>query len=409
MSKHCFFAPSEGHIWVNCPYMLKLKRLYQYILEKPPGEAAGHGTLMHSYVNLIITNMKNKWGEIKYTNFSSFKSTIIDSIYQYTKNDKELTKKDFNILEDITEWLIDNVFIKAKDINNINTEQTYSMNINQTNITDINNEDNIFGTVDLNFIDKEGILNVIDFKFGQIYVEVDNNIQLKIYDCLILDSNKDNNCKYIRNWIYQPTSINEETGMLNINNQLIKKDIIEDFKKQISNIINVFNLNKKIGARDGGIIGSHCKYCKYKCKCRAAFKEAKLLPEIIKMNKNTPSDPVIIERYIEIADRAKRFLKDFDEYITQQIVNENIQLDNYNLIQIKREILNIDKETTIKKILEDNDILPYKQELVTTTDLKREYLKEDPVKYNKAMNQLKDNDCIKTTYSKPFLKKKGGK
>ena len=93
MSKHCFFAPSEGHIWVNCPYMLRLKYLYERELEKPAGIEAQRGTLMHEYVARILNYMQKKYfhEQIKKEHFDIIDKYIIQSgVGKYEGDKKDL-------------------------------------------------------------------------------------------------------------------------------------------------------------------------------------------------------------------------------------------------------------------------------------------------------------------------------
>lgn len=242
VSRHAFLSPSGGTRWTVCAAAPKMG-------SKMPNKgsyAASEGSVAHEIVEMIL---KDRLDGVTVEDY------WLDKVIPYEEEEIIVTQE----IIDIAKFYCDYVKERKEELN---AEMLIEQ---QLNLTEICSE--IWGTSDCILLAKDRIV-IIDFKAGKWQVDVDDNIQLKIYSLMALQRYPDKS--EVEMVIVQPRGFNKEGK---VRSRTMKAENLVDWgfnwlqPKAEKCLLPDDELEY--------VAGKHCHFCNYKpeCKTHKIFKE----------------------------------------------------------------------------------------------------------------------------------------
>ena len=335
--EHALLSASGAHRWLKCPVSARLENL----IEDKDTKYSEEGTLAHSLAEKILSgqtvtfpNEEMEQAVMTYVNY-------VNDLYASLKEKDELTKKHHEVRLDFSEYVPEG-----------------------------------FGTGDTVIISMDE-LHIIDYKHGaNVYVEVNDNPQLKLYGLGgLIEFDYLFNIEKVVLHIVQPRMNN--IGMFSI----LPKDL-----KAWGD--EVFKLAEKAFNGEGEAIpGEYCQFCKVAgiCKARANF-------ALDLAKKGTDFKLIAIEDYASIyqaCDIAKSFASAFERYLLQEM-QKGKKIPGLKLVA-KRSVSTYADQTAVEEKLKElgfEDALIHKpRELLGLTEMKK-------VIKTKGYKELENNGLI---------------
>ena len=249
-----------------------------------------------------------------------------------------------------------------------------------------------FGTVDVAIIEPFGRLHIIDFKYGQGFVDHNNNSQMSFY-ALGLAHKLNYDIEDVAMTIYQPRAGTEDparTSVLTVKELLKWRDTFQDA------------INKAEGARPAKLLnpGEHCKWCPAKVICPEISKKAMSNAKLDFSAKVQPGprdlSPQQLKDFLDRADYLELWVKEVKAY-AEEVLRKGQGIPGWGL-RSKRAVrrwYDVDKMSRLDKTSMDLfrkykiDLFETKKELRSFPDIEKE-LKKKKVPKDKIAKFLKD-------------------
>lgn len=335
---HAEYAASSSERWVNCPASLLLSKDAP---EQKSGAAAEEGTLAHSLMEEALLSGANSVYEFENNPCvdltDHYPTDMIKHVDGFVRYVRGQMKKGFELLVE---------------------ERVYLDFIHPTEA---------FGTVDVAIIEPFGVLHIIDFKYGQGYVNHRDNTQMMYY-ALGIAHKLQYDVEEVRTTIYQPRGANETDPNKIARTDSFSVEKLKNFSKVLKTAVDVAEKIKKSGKYKPEHLnaGSWCKFCPAKIVCpqitKSALETAKLdFSSVVQPSpKSLTSDQVkaILDRsaYLEL------WIKEVKKYAEEQI-RAGKKIAGWGLVPTKPQRVWRD-EWTVKMITRNFPDL-VKKELVT--------------------------------------------
>lgn len=229
--KHAKFAASSSDRWVNCPGSLKLSE------KAPPqksGAAADEGTKAHELMEFAL-------------------QTDIKSVVKFFQNDEyplEMRKH--------VQGFVDFVRNDLKPHHELLVEEKVHL--------DFIHPTEAFGTVDVAIIEPFGALHIIDFKYGQGFVNHRDNSQMIFYALGIAHKHQ-YDFEEVHTTIYQPRAGSSDPARTDSFSVEKLKSWAKTFKQAVK-ACETADVQKDLNA------GAWCKFCPAKVICPAISKSS---------------------------------------------------------------------------------------------------------------------------------------
>lgn len=220
---HFYMAPSSAHRWINCPGSLKAL----IGVEDDAGEAAERGTLGHHLAELDLTG-------------KPLEDPERSQLEQMEKEERDRLESEVELCVELVSGLEGDKFYETKIQHELIPEHG--------------------GTVDVIVVDGD-TLHVIDFKFGRVKVDVDDNQQIQCY--LNLARQRFPDATRFLGSIIQP-SVSSQMQTVEFTLEQLQDQELSVLEASVS---------------DHFAAGDHCKFCPLLPSCKTA---AKHLQEQIK-------------------------------------------------------------------------------------------------------------------------------
>lgn len=291
---HAEYAASSSERWVNCPASLLLSKDAP---EQKSGAAAEEGTLAHSLMEAVLEGG-------------------FDSVYGLEGKGVEITDHYDDQMIKHVQGFVDYVWGQKKPHDELLVEERVYL--------DFIHPTEAFGTVDVAIIEPFGVLHIIDFKYGQGYVNHRDNTQMMYY-ALGIAHKLQYDVEEVRTTIYQPRGANETDPNKIARTDSFSVEKLKNFSKVLKTAVDVAEKIKKSGKYKPEHLnaGSWCKFCPAKIVCpqitKSALETAKLdFSSVVQPSpKSLTSDQVkaILDRsaYLEL------WIKEVKKYAEEQI------------------------------------------------------------------------------------------
>ncbi|SPF40783.1 conserved hypothetical protein [Candidatus Desulfosporosinus infrequens] len=320
MAEHALLSASSAHRWLHCQPSARLEEKF----ENETSEAAKEGTAAHALAEYKLRDLKTKKPKSTYDSPELERITDVYTLYA-----REL------IAEAVKRTPDASVLVEQKlDYSHLAPEG--------------------FGTADL-LIVSNGILDVVDAKFGRNRVFAENNPQLKLYALGALDMfGFLYDIKTVRMTICQP-----------------RLDHISSFELSVDELIDWAETELKplaaLAFKGEGefIAGDHCKYCRARSQCRARA-DANL--ELAKLDFKKPdllTDEEMAGVLVQV-NELEAWAKDVWVYAEKAAINQSKRWPGYKLITVKGKRKYTDEAQIAERVLAAGD---YKEEDIYTVDL----------------------------------------
>lgn len=235
-----------------------------------------------------------------------------------------------------------------------------------------------FGTGDLVIV-ADGVLNVIDFKYGRgVIVSAEKNPQMMIYGLsaislfdMLYDIEK------VVMTIIQPRVDNFSTYEMKVEELLAWAE--EELKPKALQALN---------GEGEFCAGEHCRFCRAKNQCRA---RAEKNLELLKYEFAAPAllaDEEIAE-IIGLADELSKWAGDIYTYAAALAINEGKQWNGFKLVEGRSNRRYADENAVAEKAREAGFTDIFKQSLINITDME------------KLMGKKKFSDILGNLVEKP--------
>lgn len=245
---HAEYAASSSERWVNCPASLLLSKDAP---AQKSGAAAEEGTLAHELMEVVL-----KEGH--------------DSVYALENSSC------VDITDHYPEDMIDHVEGFVKFVRS-QMKPHYELLVEEKVYLDFIHPTEAFGTVDVAIIEPFGVLHIIDFKYGQGYVNHRDNTQMMYY-ALGIAHKHHFDFEEVRTTIYQPRAGSTEAARTDS----FSVEKLKNFSGVLKTAVDVAERIKKAGKHKPEHLnaGSWCKFCPAKIVCpqitKSALETAKL-------------------------------------------------------------------------------------------------------------------------------------
>lgn len=230
--KHAKFAASSSERWVNCPASLKLSE------KAPPqksGAAADEGTTAHELMEFALeSNVKN--------------------VVKFFENDEKYPLE----MRKHVQGFVD--FVRSE------MKPHYELLVEEKVFLDFIHPTEAFGTVDVAIIEPFGVLHIVDFKYGQGFVNHKDNSQMIFY-ALGIAHKHHYDFEEVRTTIYQPRAGSTEAARTDSFSVEKLKSWAKTFKKAVK-ACETADVQNDLNA------GAWCKFCPAKVICPAISKSA---------------------------------------------------------------------------------------------------------------------------------------
>lgn len=217
--------------------------------------------------------------------------------------------------------------------------------------------DTLFGTCDFAALAADGELTIVDLKYGiGCKVDCENNVQLKIYSLLLMetfghlyDFNKINLC------IYQPRISNVSEWSTTKDEVYAWADTV--LKETIAKIIN---------GSDEFHPGKHCKFCKAKKICR--FLKDKNM-EITKKEFQPPFllNDDEIEEVLDKSEEIIEWINSIKDYALAEAIKGH-KFEHYKLVE-GRSVRKWTDEEEVAKVVQAAGFNPYENKLLSISSM----------------------------------------
>lgn len=286
--KHAKFAASNSERWVQCPSSL---RLYEWALKQPniklvesTSAAAEEGTTAHALMEEVL-------------------EADIKNVVKFYERDEQYPLE----MRKHVQGYVD--FVRAE------MKPHYELLIEEKVVLDFLHPTEAFGTVDTGIIEPFGMLHIIDFKYGQGFVNHRDNPQM-IYYALGIAYKLHFDFDKIKTTIYQPRAGSTEPARTDEFSVQKLKSWQDIFAEAIEKYFDADHESDLCA-------GSWCKFCPVKMICPAISKSAL---ESAQLDFSAPVQPapkfLTSDQLKTILDRSaylELWIKEVKRYAEEQI------------------------------------------------------------------------------------------
>lgn len=348
MGKHAFLSPSSSHRWLNCPPSLKLGQQYKDTTSSYAAEGTDAHTLCeYKLQKLLGIQTKDPTADLTYYNQEM--ETCAEGYASYV----------LELLEDAKTTCPDPIIL-------IEQRLDYSKYA-----------EGGFGTGDCVIV-SDDTLHVIDFKYGSVLVEAENNSQMKLYALGALELfDGIYDIETISMTIYQPRRENISTFTLS-------KEELLDWA------ITVLKPKAAMALQGEGEFnpGEWCRFCKVASTCRArAEANLKVAQYEFKMPPLLTDDEIadILAR----VDDLTKWANEITTYATSAAINQGKEWPGFKVVEGRSIRKYTNEEDVEKAAIEAGFKNIYKKSLLTITNME------------KLMGKAKFNEILGTFVMKP--------
>lgn len=329
MGQHAALSPSSSHRWLNCSPSAKLEQQFADSESEAAAEGtAAHALCEHKLKRALKMRSKKPISRFDCDEMDAFTDGYVDFVLETLAEAKQRCKDPIVLIEQHLDF---SCYVPEG-----------------------------FGTGDA-LIVGDGILHVIDFKYGQgILVDAEDNPQMKLYalGALELFGNL-YDIDEISMTIYQPRRENVSTWTISV-------AVLKEWAEQVLKPRAILAYNGK----GDYCPGEWCQFCKAAVKCRARA-EAKLslakyefaLPPLL-------TDDEIEEILSKLDDLAK-WASDIMAYATDSAINHGKQWTGFKVVE-GRSVRKYTDDTAVAEAAQAAGYMDiYKQSLITLTEMER--------------------------------------
>lgn len=329
MGQHAALSPSSSHRWLNCSPSAKLEQQFADSESEAAAEGtAAHALCEHKLKRALRMRSKKPISRFDCDEMDAFTDGYVDFVLETLAGAKQRCKDPIVLIEQHLDF---SCYVPEG-----------------------------FGTGDA-LIVGDGILHVIDFKYGQgILVDAEDNPQMKLYalGALELFGNL-YDIDEVSMTIYQPRRENVSTWTISV----------VDLKEWAEQILKPRAILAYNGKGDY-CPGEWCQFCKAAVKCRARA-EAKLnlakyefaLPPLL-------TDDEIEEILSKLDDLAK-WASDIMAYATDSAINHGKQWTGFKVVE-GRSVRKYTDDAAVAEAAKAAGYMDiYKQSLITLTEMER--------------------------------------
>ncbi len=329
MGQHAALSPSSSHRWLNCSPSAKLEQQFADSESEAAAEGtAAHALCEHKLKRALKMRSRKPVSHFDCDEMDAFTDGYVDFVLETLAGAKQRCKDPIVLIEQHLDF---SCYVPEG-----------------------------FGTGDA-LIVGDGILHVIDFKYGQgILVDAEDNPQMKLYalGALELFGNL-YDIEEVSMTIYQPRRENVSTWTISI-------AALKEWAEQVLKPRAILAYNGK----GDYCPGEWCQFCKAAVKCRARA-EAKLnlakyefaLPPLL-------TDDEIEEILSKLDDLAK-WASDIMAYATDSAINHGKQWTGFKVVE-GRSVRKYTDDTAVAEAAKAAGYMDiYKQSLITLTEMER--------------------------------------
>lgn len=279
--KHAKFAASSSERWVNCPASLKLSE------KAPPqksGAAADEGTTAHELMEFAL-------------------ESSVKNVVKFFENDDKYPLE----MRKHVQGFVD--FVRSE------MKPHYELLVEEKVFLDFIHPTEAFGTVDVAIIEPFGVLHIVDFKYGQGFVNHKDNSQMIFY-ALGIAHKHHYDFEEVRTTIYQPRAGSTDAARTDSFSVEKLKSWAKTFKQAVK-ACETADVETDLNA------GAWCKFCPAKVICPAISKSTF---EMAKLDFSAPIQPapksLTSDQLKTILDRSaylELWIKEVKTYAEQQI------------------------------------------------------------------------------------------
>ena len=305
---HTFLAPSASHRWLVCTPSAMVESTEPTVFSP----YAKEGTEAHALAEIKLSYMLGKINVTEYeTRFDNFKLT------------SEYYSEEFN--EYVNKYCVEVMTIVNEDYKGQDVKVELEEYVVFDDIVPKG-----AGTSDVVIIGKN-FIHIVDLKFGKgVPVSAIGNPQLRLYALGAVRKHiRECTCSEVRMTIIQPRLDDESTDTINI------KDL-NDWA------INYVKPRAELAIVGKGefVSGEHCKFCKFKGKCKAladqqlAIAKAEFEDAVEnKMMEPAEMSPEVLSRILDIAPKFVAWFNDIERYATNATINFGLKIPGYKLVE----------------------------------------------------------------------------
>lgn len=329
MGQHAALSPSSSHRWLNCSPSAKLEQQFADSESEAAAEGtAAHALCEHKLKRALKMRSKKPISSFDCDEMDAFTDGYVDFVLETLVGAKQRCKDPIVLIEQHLDF---SCYVPEG-----------------------------FGTGDA-LVVGNGILNVIDFKYGQgLIVSSKENSQMKLYaiGALELFGNL-YDIDEISMTIYQPRRENVSTWTISV-------AALKEWAEQVLKPRAILAYNGK----GDYCPGEWCQFCKAAVKCRARA-EAKLnlakyefaLPPLL-------TDDEIEEILSKLDDLAK-WASDIMAYATDSAINHGKQWTGFKVVE-GRSVRKYTDDAAVADAAKAAGYMDiYKQSLITLTEMER--------------------------------------
>lgn len=329
MGQHAALSPSSSHRWLNCSPSAKLEQQFADSESEAAAEGtAAHALCEHKLKRALKMRSKKPISRFDCDEMDAFTDGYVDFVLETLAGAKQRCKDPIVLIEQHLDF---SCYVPEG-----------------------------FGTGDA-LIVGDGILHVIDFKYGQgILVDAEDNPQMKLYalGALELFGNL-YDIDEVSMTIYQPRRENVSTWTISV----------VDLKEWAEQILKPRAILAYNGKGDY-CPGEWCQFCKAAVKCRARA-ETKLnlakyefaLPPLLTDNE--------IEEILSKLDDLAKWASDIMAYATDSAINHGKQWTGFKVVE-GRSVRKYTDDTAVAEAAKAAGYMDiYKQSLITLTEMER--------------------------------------
>ena len=300
MGTHSKISPSHSKRWMNCPGSIVLA-------EKCPAQEqskyAAEGTVAHEVASLCLSLERDAdeyIGEMMESGDFTFKVTqdMAEHVQVYLDTIREDMAADGVPIE----------FLKV--------EQKFTL---------YNIDKKLYGTNDASYMNPFGMLRVYDLKYGKgMYVEVESNTQLLIYDLgAWQEQGEPYNTEIV---IVQPRYVSE--GVDTVRRATYNSIQLKDFRRELRSAVDRIN-NGELTQNPG----EWCTFCPGMALCNAKKKEVlSVLPTEINLPEPAMMSVNQMTKVMAIADRIAEWASSIHKH-AESLAKTGVTIPGYKLIK----------------------------------------------------------------------------
>jgi hypothetical protein len=290
--QHALFAASSSDRWMNCPgSLLRIAKAP----EQKSGAAAEEGTIAHELMEMCLLEDRDA------------------DFYKFDLDDNFNEKYPEDMREHV-QGFVDYVRSQLQPHFELLVEKR--INLDSVHMTEA------FGTVDVAIIEPFGVLHIIDFKYGQGYVNHKNNSQM-IYYALGIAHEHDFDFEEVRTTIYQPRGSSESDPMKIARTDSFSVEKLKAWEKHFQDAVAAC----ESATVDDVNAGSWCKFCPAKINCPAISKTNFELAQLDFSSPVQPSPEFLTSEQLKtILDRSaylELWISEVKKYAEEKIKSGN--------------------------------------------------------------------------------------